>query len=60
MKRFIQTLIRLSQLCAFWLLVRFTQALLEAAGLNWEACDVSNAELHLQVKIQRLLHPIKA
>ena len=53
-------ILRLIQLCALWLLVRCTQALLAAAGLTWEACDVSNAELHLQVKIQRLLHPIKA
>ena len=54
-----QSTVRLVILSVLWALVRFTQFVLELAELNWEACEVSNAELFLQVKIRRLLHPIK-
>ena len=48
-------ILRLIQLCALWLLVQFTHVCLRVSGLNWEACEVSNAELFLQVKIQQQL-----
>ena len=53
MTQFLKALIRLIFLSVLWALVRFTQFVLELSGLNWEACEVSGAELHLQVKIHR-------
>ena len=55
MTQAIKTLIRLVFLSVLWLLVRFTQFVLELSDLNWEACEVSGAELHLQLKIRRLI-----
>ncbi|MEO1390990.1 MAG: hypothetical protein AAFV85_26965 [Cyanobacteria bacterium J06634_6] len=55
MTQLLKTLIRLIFLSVLWLLVRFTQFVLELSELSWEACEVSNAELHLQVKIHRQL-----
>ena len=45
-------LIRVGFLSVLWLLVRFTQLVLELSELNWEACEVSSAEIHLQCKIE--------
>ena len=53
MTNVIKTLIRLIFLSVLWALVRFTLFCLEVSELNWEACAVSGAELHLQVKIHR-------
>ena len=53
MTRVIKTLIRLAFLSVLWLLVRFTQFVLELAELNYAACEVSNAELDVQVRIKR-------
>ncbi|MEL7494354.1 MAG: hypothetical protein AAGJ95_10385 [Cyanobacteria bacterium J06554_11] len=39
-------LIRAAYLSLLWLLV------LELSELNWEACEVSSAEIHLQCKIE--------
>ena len=55
MTQLLKALIRLGFLSVLWLLVRFTQFVLELSELSWEACEVSNAELHLQVKIHRQL-----
>ncbi|NEZ68428.1 hypothetical protein D0962_37905 [Leptolyngbyaceae cyanobacterium CCMR0082] len=57
MTHLIKTLIRLIFLSVLWLLVRFTQFVLELSELIHEADAVSNAELHLQVKIH---HQLKA
>ncbi|NEZ54985.1 hypothetical protein [Adonisia turfae] len=55
MTHIIKTLIRLAFLSVLWLLVRFTQFVLELSELIHEADAVSNAELHLQMKIHRQL-----
>ncbi|MEM9006536.1 MAG: hypothetical protein AAGE59_23795 [Cyanobacteria bacterium P01_F01_bin.86] len=55
MTKFIRTLIRLVFLSVLWLLVRFTQFVLELCDLTYEACETSNAELGLQVRIRRQL-----
>lgn len=57
MTQLLKALIRLAFLSVLWLLVRFTQFVLELAELGWEAGEVSNAELFLQVKIH---HQLKA
>ena len=50
-----KTLIHLAFLSVLWLLVRFTQFVLELSELSWEAGEVSNAELFLQGRIHRQL-----
>ena len=58
MTHVIKTLIRLVFLSVLWLLVRSVQFLLELSELSWEACEVSNAELFLQVKIRQLVQDL--
>ena len=55
MTQAIKITLRLIFLSVLWALVRFTQFCLELSELSWEACEVSNVELHLQVKIRRQL-----
>ena len=55
-----KTLPRLAFLCVLLQLVRFTQFCLELSELNWEAGEVSNAELFLHNRIKQLLTPINA
>ncbi|NEQ53612.1 MAG: hypothetical protein F6K11_26340 [Leptolyngbya sp. SIO3F4] len=50
-----KSLIRLIFLSVLWLLVRFTQFVLELSELTYAACEVSNAELDLQVRIHKRL-----
>ena len=50
-----QIALRLVHLCLLWLLwllVRFTHFALAVSGLNWEACEVSNAEGFILDRIQ--------
>lgn len=53
MTQAIKMTLRLTLLCSLWLLVRFTQFVLKVSGFNYAACEVSNAELDLQVRIYR-------
>ncbi|MEM9264558.1 MAG: hypothetical protein AAGA46_03445 [Cyanobacteria bacterium P01_F01_bin.13] len=53
-----RTVIQLVFLSLLWLLVRGVQFLLEVSGLTYEACETSNAELGLQVRIQRQLRAL--
>ena len=55
MTQAIKRLIRLIFLSVLWLLVRSVQFLLEVSELTYEACEISNSELGLQIRIQREL-----
>ena len=55
MTQLLKALLCLAYLSVLWAIVRSVQFLLELSDLTWEACEVSNAELHLQVKIHRQL-----
>ena len=55
MTQSLKALTRLAFLSILWMLLRFTQFCLEVSGLSWEAGEVSNAELFLHSKIERLL-----
>ncbi|NEZ66637.1 hypothetical protein D0962_28415 [Leptolyngbyaceae cyanobacterium CCMR0082] len=55
MTHLIKTLIRLISLSVLWLLVRFTQFVLELSELIHEADAVSMAELYLQCDIQKMV-----
>ena len=55
MTQLLKALIRLIFLSVLWLLVRFTQFVLELSDLSWEAGEVSNAGLFLHSRIHRQL-----
>ena len=55
MTQAIKTLLRIAFLSVLWLLVRSVQFLLEVSDLTYEACEISNSELGLQIRIQREL-----
>ena len=57
MTQLLKVLIRLIFLSVLWILVRSVQFVLELSELNYAACEVSNAELDLQVRIH---HQFKA